>query len=457
MSYTYTAHQQAEVTATPVHQKERIFIIDTLRGIALLGILLMNIPYFGMPFQIGENLAVRNEFSGINYYTWWIISTGFEGTMRSIFSMLFGASCILLLSRLEKRSELVNPADIYYRRLIWMVIFGLINAFIFLWPGDILYAYGICGLFLFPFRKMKPKYLLMFAIFFMAVATLKGSLRRMDVREVKQKGELVLALEKKGVKLNEEQQSDKAAWTGMQERMKVENIRKAADKEQKEMLKGYFSIMSHLKKWNVKFESIKFYNGIFFDIMILLFLGMALFKWGVLTGQRSKRFYLVLMLAGYTVGLSTAYWMNREMVDSRFNFVDFSFRMPIDIYQVKRICVSLGHIGLVMLLYKWNIAGLLFRMLAKVGQMAFSNYLMQSIICTFIFYGYGLRWFGYLERYQLYEVVAGVWIFQIIFSNVWLTYFKFGPFEWLWRSLTYWKRQPMWKEKPVSVAEPWLA
>src|SRR5688500_12134510 len=92
-------------SSTPLAQSDRIEIIDSLRGIALLGILLMNIPAFGMPWGVYYNLNIRNEFSGPNYYTWWIVNGGFEGTMRAIFTMLFGAGSLLLLLRLEKKNN----------------------------------------------------------------------------------------------------------------------------------------------------------------------------------------------------------------------------------------------------------------------------------------------------------------------------------------------------------------
>jgi uncharacterized protein len=117
--------------------------------------------------------------------------------------------------------------------------------------------------------------------------------------------------------------------------------------------------------------------------------------------------------------------------------------MWVNPYQVRRLFLAFGHLSLIMLLYRSGIIPWMFRAMARVGQMAFSNYLMQSIICTLIFYGYGLRWYGELQRYQLYIVMAGIWLFQIAFSNLWLQYYRFGPFEWCWRSLTYWKRQPM--------------
>jgi uncharacterized protein len=137
------------------------------------------------------------------------------------------------------------------------------------------------------------------------------------------------------------------------------------------------------------------------------------------------------------------YWQLRTTVDVKFDRSLMADKLFVSFYQVRRLLLVMGHIGVVMLIYKHHLADWLLKALSRVGQMAFSNYLMQSIICVFIFYGFGLRWFGALERYQIYFVVFGIWIFQIIFSNIWLKYFRFGPFEWVWRSLTYWKRQPM--------------
>jgi len=117
-------------------------------------------------------------------------------------------------------------------------------------------------------------------------------------------------------------------------------------------------------------------------------------------------------------------------------------------YQERRLLQAMGHLGLLMLLYKYRILVPVLNWLAKVGQMAFSNYLMQSIICAIIFDGFGFNLFGKLQRFEFYYVVVIIWIFQVIFSNVWLRYFRFGPFEWVWRSLTYWKKQPMKKNRP---------
>lgn len=439
--------------AAPVKQNKRIVIIDAVRGIALLGILLMNIPYFGLPYQMAENLNIRGEYSGINYYTYWIVDGFFSGTMRGLFSMLFGAGAVLLLDRLEKKKDEINPADIYYRRLIYLLLFGLINAFVFLWPGDILYSYAICGLFLFPFRNVRPAYLLLIGGLFIAFHMLTHTLDLKEQHNKRIQGLAALTLEKKGVPLTNEQQLAKEEWTQYQDKNKVENVQQAAQKEVVAMQKGYFSVMGHLKEINIKLETVKFYGSYFFDIMAFLFIGMALYKWRVLTGEASFTTYWLMCVCGYVIGILLSYYILSSIIAVRFDFSMLYNRLTIDLYQVRRLALTMGHIGFLMLLYKHKIATRVFKYMANVGQMAFTNYLMQSIICMFIFYGVGFGLFGQLERYQLYYVVAAIWLFQIVFSAVWLRYFRFGPFEWVWRSLTYFAKQPIKRRNNNQTVE----
>jgi uncharacterized protein len=275
----------------PVGQSERIRIIDTVRGIALLGILMMNIPYFGMPHQDVFDLRVRNEFSGVNYYTWWTVNGMFEGTMRALFSMLFGAGCILIIQNLEKRNTGLFAADIYYRRLIWLILFGMVNAFILNWPGDILFNYGLCGLFLFPFRNMKAKGLLIMGIVVLSISTVLTSLPMYMVSGVRNDGEKALALEASKAQLTEEQVKAKEEWSAMQKRMNVDEIRTASAKTKEEMQQGYLNVMSTLAPINIKFESIKLYKNFFWDAIAFFFVGMFFFRKRILTGERSVKLY----------------------------------------------------------------------------------------------------------------------------------------------------------------------
>jgi uncharacterized protein len=438
----------SQSTAAPVRQRDRIQIIDTIRGIALLGILLMNIPYFSNPEVYAFNLNGRNEYTGPNYYTWWIVEGLFSGSMRGLFSLLFGAGVILLLERLEKGSNATAAADIYYRRLLWLFLFGLIDAFIFIWPGDVLYAYALCGLFLFPFRRMKARGLFFMAMLFLVLATTKATYRFHTLRTMRIEGEKALALQNGGTKLGEESAEALKKWQGYLEKRKPENIRKEADKEIRQVAgSGYFGVMSFFSGINAQIQSKFFYHFGFWDFMLCLFLGMALFKWKILSGGRSLKFYMLLFICCYPIGLLISWWEHSTFISLKFDgsrYLDHLYIMPL---QVRRLCITLAYLSLVMILYKAGVAKRLWLWLSRVGQMAFTNYLMQSLICGTIFYGYGFALFGKLQRHQEYYVVAGVWVFQLIFSNLWLRYYRFGPFEWVWRSLTYWKQQPMRKRQ----------
>jgi uncharacterized protein len=177
------------------------------------------------------------------------------------------------------------------------------------------------------------------------------------------------------------------------------------------------------------------------DILSMMLVGMAFFKLGIFQGQRSNRFYLLMLLIGYGLGLSINYYETKTMIDSNFDSLVI-LRMD-QTYQVGRILVTMGHVGLFMLFIKSGILKFLQRSLAAVGRLALTNYLMHSIVTSIIFYGDGLALYGELQRYQLYYIVGGIWLFQLIVSPIYIKYFAYGPAEWIWRSLTYQKLQPI--------------
>jgi uncharacterized protein len=432
----------------PTQAENRIFLLDALRGFALLGILLMNIPFFGKSYHLNYNLEILGEYTGLNYWSWWAVNGLFEGTMRAIFSMLFGAGAILLLDRIEKKPlDGLTAADFYYRRLIWLLLFGMVNAFVFLWPGDILYTYAICGLFLYPFRKLKPGKLIIFASIFLCFSILQSTSKiRQDGRK-RIKAEAAMKLEKAHKKLTESQKNEISEWKTFQQEHSVAHYKSEIKEANKNMRSGYWVVFEEIAGVNTYIQTKDFYFELFFDAMAFFFLGMALFKLRFLTGGRSLQEYAALAFFAYGLGLPLSYWINRTALNNHFDpsltWQTFTFNL----YQIKRLLLSLGHISFFILIFKLGLTKFIMGLLSNVGRMAFSNYLMQSIICTLIFNGYGLGQFGYLERYELYEIVVGVWIFQIVFSWLWLKYFLYGPFEWLWRSLTYWKKQEFYKNR----------
>lgn len=145
-----------------------------------------------------------------------------------------------------------------------------------------------------------------------------------------------------------------------------------------------------------------------------------------------------MALTGYAVGLPLNSYTAWVIIRT-----DFDPAVANSTYDVGRLSIALGHLGLIMLFCKTGALRSLMSSFGAIGQMAFSNYVMQFVICSFFFTGYGLKMYGRLERYQLYYVVAAIWILQMIVSPIWLRHYRFGPLEWAWRSLTYWKKQPM--------------
>jgi uncharacterized protein len=438
---TSTSTQPGINYVAPIAQKDRILFLDCVRGMALLGILIMNITAQGQAYLMYDSMDVRHALTGLNFYAWGAEMLLFEGTMRGLFSILFGAGTLLLINRLQKNNSGLLAADIYYRRLLWLLVFGLINAFLLLWPGDILYPYALTGLLLFPFRNLTPKKLLIAALIVLAIGTYKDTAGLYERKDAIKKGRVAEQLIAQKKTLTDEQKESLGKWTEIKKKGTKDSLpARYAEIEKKVVNKNYAQIFEYYKEENIMIQSIGFYNG-FWDLLLLFFIGMALFKNGFLVGERSTTTYLITAFACTSVAFYLKYTDLSAMYKFQFDKIKFTENASFGFYQLRRTLQTIGYLSLI---YKSGIGKKILGIFAPVGQMAFTNYLSQSIITSIIFYGLG--YFSKLQRYELYYVVFGIWIFQIIFSTVWLKKFKMGPLEWLWRSLTYWKKQPMRKE-----------
>ena len=437
------ANETPTMLAAPVAQQERITILDSLRGIAILGILLMNIPGFGLPEVQTSDPSVFNE-TGINYKTWYVVDWALAGTQRAIFSMLFGAGIILFISRLEKRMTGMEPAIYFFRRQMWLLAFGFFNAFVLLWFWDILYAYAIFGMLLFVFYRKSPKALLILAFVCLMLMTIRENVDLYRGKQVIKKGELVTKIDTTQTKLTVQQQDDLGAFNGMKEESSKEAKAKKAEKEITAIGGDYASLY---KIQSDKSVHVELYYTYFlaWDVLLFMFLGMAFFKTGIITGNASAKLYWLMFIGGMGLGLLLSYFNQKAVIDNHFSQYEYTKNVSFNFYQIQRMLRSLGLFGLIMLMYKSGFFKWFFAIFRPVGQMAFTNYLMQSLIGALFFYGIGLNYFGKLERYELYIYTGVVWIIEIIWSHIWLHYFRFGPLEWAWRSLTYWKKQPLKK------------
>lgn len=448
MDSNQTGQQQS--TPRPVSAAERIQTVDIVRGVALLGILLMNIPGFGIDWRI-FNTIISGSHNTTDYKTLAVIETFFSGTMRGLFSMLFGAGMILFTLNKKETPGGTTVAEYYYRRLLWLVLFGVINAYVLLWTGDILFFYGLCGMLLYPFRKTKPKWLLMLGILCFAIGMLKTMLWYSDTRQSRKEYHAAVKAKEEKKELTEEQQGALAKWQNMEARQKPDSAE--INRHVGKMHSGYGTIFNYFIPRNSGSETWGTYHGIW-DMISMMFIGMALLGWGFLSNKVSGSTYLMGLLIGYGIGIPLGWIIFDKGWAGSYNwgaYVD-AYRAPHWlIYDFRRLFLCLGHASLILLIFRSRIVPWLMKGLANVGQMAFTNYLMQSIICTLFFYGYGLGNYNKLQFHQLYYVVGSVWVFQLIFSSIWLRYYRFGPFEWLWRSLTYWKKQPMRKNNGNGV------
>ena len=427
----------------PVSSAERLRTLDVLRGTALLGIALMNIVFSGLPMAAYANPNVWGGNDSLNVgilAVQWVL---FDGKMRALFSMMFGAGIVLFMQRALERDNGVRAADLLSRRMLWLMLFGAVHGWL-IWAGDILYSYGLFGLLLVPMRNVRPRRQLITAGIFLVLLSVAVVGQGFSQRSTRNEAMAARAVEAQGKPLTKEQQDAKKEWDEIYNRAlpSKEKLQEEIDNYRK----GYRGVMTQrvpvMRQLN--FVPVYFPPGV--DIWALMLIGMALFKLGVLQGDRPTGFYVRLAAAGYGFGIAVNSLSTYGMITSNYDIIATTFwNAP---YELGRVAVALGHASIVILIARGGWMRLLTDRLAAVGQMAFSNYISHSIIYALVFYAPGLRLFGQLQRYQLYYVVLGMWVLSLAVSPVWLRHFRFGPLEWCWRSLTYWQRQPMRRRAP---------
>jgi uncharacterized protein len=435
----------ATTRPAPVSDAQRLRLLDALRGVALLGILLMNIQGFALPNYFSE--PFKSDPTSVNFWLNAFITVFFEGKMRALFGMVFGASVLLFVSKREQTGRPVT--GLFYRRMFWLVLFGLIHAHLILWIGDILYLYGFCGMLVYLFRNVKPTYLVLVVFLIAVIDFSANALFYRDQRAARLAYVDASKAASEGQALTTAQTEALTRWREI-ERTLLPNREDAKENTEK-MKSDYATVAGYLRPIAFEFET-SLMPTIIWDSLALMLLGLALFRWGFLSGNWPNRAYWTVLAIGYGIGLPLVCYsfyddyVNKPTLEATLSQMEV---VPIEwvglIYPFQRILLVMAHVSAIILLYKSGFARPLFRRLEAVGQMALTNYIMQSVICTLVFFGYGLNYFAELDFYQIYVVVLGIWALQLIVSPVWLKYFLYGPLEWFWRSLTYWHLQPFWR------------
>src|SRR5947209_7125114 len=338
--------EQSEVTLEPTLGAERISSVDVLRGIALLGIALMNIIFSGLPLTADFNPKVAGGASGPNLAAYFLQYALFDGKMRGLFSMMFGASAYYLITRGAKRGAGLLVAEIYYRRILWLMVFGIVHAYL-IWAGDILYPYALLGLILFPLLRLSPKVLLIMAGILIAAMTgfqIQGGFEAQSTHRLMLEANAAIAAHKKPT---DEQKKAKQQW---EERTKYFAPSAEDLKNETDQYRGsYFHLVAKRAGLVKQWHSQPFYmSG--WDMLTMMLVGIAFAKSGVLAAEKSYRFYLRLMSISFAIGLPVSVLM--VWLTWKQNFEPLQAVFTFSTYRIGRVAMTLGYASLFLLACK---------------------------------------------------------------------------------------------------------
>jgi uncharacterized protein len=379
----------------------RLPSLDIVRGVAVLGILLLNIVSFGLPEAAYLNPRAYGGWQGADLVAWFVNFVLFDGKMRGLFSFLFGASMLLVIERAEANGE--NPVAIHYRRMIWLLAFGLAHLWL-VWEGDVLSHYALIGMIAFGLRDLPVARMLTLGGMLIAMTTLLFAAAPIAVRE----GHDLKAL---------------TAIMGVPDPAHIARQIALHRGDYSGMLRARLAEDGASPLW-----LLWFYGP---ETLAYMLFGMAGLRTGMLRGEWPRARYRRWLVLCWGVALPASVALAVYVTLAQFGLFAVALAWPLAV--PLRPPLIAGWICLILLLARPG--GVLTGRLTAAGRMAFTNYLATSLICTALFYGHGLGWFGQLSRWQLYPVVMAIWAAILLWSTPWLARFRFGPLEWLWRSL----------------------
>ena len=403
---------------------KRIIAIDILRGFALLGILLMNIMSFSMPDIAYYNPMAYGGEQWYNHLTFSLVHIFSDQKFMALFSLLFGASVTLLLTKLEEKGQ--KSARFHYTRNFWLLVIGLIHS-VFIWEGDVLTIYALCAFLLYFFRKMAARwqFIIGLMIFLSPALIYLGADDALNTQDATS----IAALEATWTPSDAVIQADIAAYGGVGYTTNGQNspIAQAITPPETEAVSIYYIAL--------------LYN-FFARAFGMMLIGMAFYTWGIVTAKRSHTFYKRMVVGGLLFGLPLA------VLGLIWNYqVSWDVTISSLVGQIPNLLatpfIAGAYVGGIMLWSRSTYWENIQTRLAAVGQMALTNYIGQSIISIFIFYGFGLGLYGWVDRLGQIGIVMIIWAIQLIISPWWMRNFRYGPLEWAWRSLSYGKRQPL--------------
>ena len=383
----------------------RIHSLDLLRGFAVLGILIMNITSFSQVNIAYMNPMIGAGLEGYNQYFHAFNYIFADTRFMSIFSILFGAGVVLFTNNAEAKGKKVGA--LHYKRMFWLLLFGLLHAY-FIWEGDILVAYAICGCLIYLLRKKTIRALLIISIILFIVPLTFNLMTYYGMTA-------------------EELESTFAFFYPSSEEITTEV----------QIMQGSFLEQMPIRLENaIEFQTLVFMIETFWRTTSLMLLGMILYRKGILSANKSISYYSKMILIGFGIGLIISLIGLNQSYDSGWSGA-YVMSVGLNYKLISGVFIAIGYIGFVMWCFKKGVFKKLQNRLQSAGRMAFTNYIGMSLICSLIFNGHGLALYGTFDRLQQFLVVVSIWVLILIVSPLVLRKYRYGPLEWLWRKLTY--------------------
>jgi uncharacterized protein len=420
--------QSASVLA-PTRATERIQAIDILRGFALLGILVVNMELFNHSFY--DYIVGIQPTEPVDRWIRMGVAIFAEGKFYSLFSFLFGLGMAIFMVRANARGAPFRK--LYTRRLLALLGFGLINAYL-IWVGDILILYAVLGLLtLFLFSNRRPRTLLIWAgIFLMLPIVINGALWGLAALGAATAGDAAIA---------EVMEASVATY-----------LAEAANANAIYATGGFAAIT--VQRAHDMLTVFGTWPFMAFNVWAMFLVGLAAGKSGFHEDLPARKPFLKRAFWwGLLVGLPlNIFYGWTALTVNRMEVTALSW-LSTTAQTIGAPALALAYASGLTLLALQPIWARRMQPMAAAGQMAITNYLAQNFICVLLFYGYGFGWYGVGQAAGLLIAVA-LWLVQLAWSVWWLKRFRFGPVEWLWRTLTYWSPQPLRRAAPTAVQTP---
>jgi uncharacterized protein len=411
----------------------RIATIDGLRGLAVMGILLMNVTGFALPSGAYFNPHALGPANSTDLAIWAANFILVDGKMRALFSILFGASMLIVARSAEAAGRDVFRT--HAARMAALALFGALHLYL-VWQGDILLHYAIVGMIALPFTQIEPRQQIRIALLLLGVQMLIGTIFIAGFVETRAaafaphaSAAAITAWRDVAAAIGIGRPQDilpqiilhRGPWTGV-----------VADA----LAGGITAPLFQLE-----------FDGA--ETLAFMLIGMAALGSGFLSGEWTRRRYARAALIGYAIGLPLSAALCWLCFVSRFDTI-ITFAASTVGGTPLRPVLALANAALAML---WLMGGdgSLRRRVIATGRVAFSNYLGTSLLMTALFYGWGFGLYTRIERAWLYAIVPLMWLLMLAWSAPWLTRFRYGPLEWAWRSLARGRFQPMRRIDIASV------